>query len=129
VFDFGAKTINFAYYNFYKGQSTYVNKNSGTEWTGWETIKQQYGFAGMKDEHLSPKDVKEMAFALAKKAIDTIGRVDWLKENVTQVFGGVAREVYPYIKQSFPRAYIPEDPRNGNVIGLFNTLEEAHSNV
>jgi plasmid segregation protein ParM len=126
VLDFGAKTINYAYYNYHEGQSVFVNRKSYTEETGWEVIKHDYGLTHKKDEKLEPHEIDKMAGDLAKKAIEAVDRVKWSPDNVTQVFGGVAAHVFPYIKKKFPRAYIPNDPRNGNVIGLFNALEEVH---
>jgi plasmid segregation protein ParM len=130
ILDFGAKTINFAYYDFYLyNKPTYVNAKSGTEWNGWETTKQQFGFSKKNDDQINVNEIKKMASSLAKTAINVSGKLDWDTDCLTQIFGGVAHVVYPYIKEKFPRAYVPEDPRNGNVIGLFHTLEEAHAYV
>lgn len=130
VLDFGAKTINYAYYNYDNGQSIYVNTKSSTEDMGWETMKHKFSLSHKKDRNMEPEEVEKVARELAKTAIEVIDkRVKWSPDNLTQVFGGVAEQVFPYIKKKFPRAYIPNDPRNGNVIGLFNTLEEVHLHV
>lgn len=131
ILDFGAKTINFAYYDYYDyKRPTYINSNSGTEFSvGWETIKQQFGFSKKSDDQINPNDISKMASSLAKTAINESGKLNWDKDCLTQIFGGVAHVVYPYIKEKYPRAYVPEDPRNGNVVGLFYTLEEAHAYV
>ena len=93
-------------------------------------MKHKFSLSHKKDRNMEPEEVEKVARELAKTAIEVIDkRVKWSPDNLTQVFGGVAEQVFPYIKKKFPRAYIPNDPRNGNVIGLFNTLEEVHLHV
>jgi plasmid segregation protein ParM len=125
--DFGAKTINFSFHEYYKGQSIYTDTKSGTEWEGWETMKAKNRLSHKEDSELTTEEIDIMAFSLAKVAFTRIDKLGWSKDAYTQVFGGVAKEVFPYIKDEFQRAVLSHDPRNANCVGLFKLLEEVHA--
>lgn len=130
TFDFGAQTVNYVYHEYKNGQSTYVNDFSGTIQEGWEILKRSNPEIGVsRDEHLEEEELVKLASSLAQKAIDEVNLKGWSKRVKTQVFGGVAHLVFPYIKKAFPKAVMPHSPRNGNVEGLYNLMEEVFSYV
>lgn len=126
TFDFGAKTINYCCHD--EAQDL-VNLNSGTIDEGWEIMKDIHDLRGKSDATLSDDQKEMMARELAQKAIDEVKLKGWSPEYKTQVFGGVAREVLPYIQQEFPHALTYPNPRYANVNGLYSILEDVLVNV
>ena len=126
TFDFGAKTINYCFHN---EDQEYDNLSSGTIDDGWEIMKHMYGLRGVSDKSLPQDKVDLMAKELAQKAIDEVKLRGWSAHYKTQVFGGVADIVLPYIKQVFPRAETYPNPRNANVNGLYTILEDVLLNA
>ena len=117
--DFGAQTINFCFHRFKDGGATFIEDFSGTITDGWETLKESN--KGIKRDNL--------ADIIANTAIERVNKLGWSKDLKTQVFGGAAEFVYPYIKEAFPYAELGDVARNANVIGLYNYMEEVVVNV
>lgn len=124
--DFGAKTINYCVHD---DEQIIDNMSSGTIDGGWETMKDLNDLRGENDSKIDDQKKEEMSRELAQKAISEVRLKEWSSEYKTQVFGGVAKDVLPYVQQEFPRAVVYPNPRNGNVNGLYNILEEELINV
>lgn len=124
--DFGAKTINYCVHD---DEQIIDNMSSGTIDGGWETMKDLNDLRGVADSKIDSDKKEEMARELVQKVISEVELKEWSPEYKTQVFGGVAKEVLPYIQQEFPRAVVYPNPRNGNVNGLYNILEDELVNV
>jgi hypothetical protein len=127
TFDFGAQTVNYVYHQYLNGERTYVNDNSGTIFEGWEIMKEKYGLRGLRDDQLEASESSSIAEELAHKALDEVKLKGWSPRVKTQIFGGVAHLVLPFIKKEFPKAQLSKHPRNGNVEGLYKLMEEVFS--
>lgn len=120
--DFGAQTINYA---FHRKDRVYINDMSGTINEGWEILKEKHGLRDIPDDELNEQEARKIAEELVQKAIDEVKLKGWTPRYKTQVFGGVAHLVKDHVMKHFPNIVISAQPRNGNVNGLYNLLNEV----
>lgn len=128
TFDFGAYTINLAYHDYIPDSEiprVYINDKSTTIYDGWAILKQKNGFEDVHDQFIPLEKRRGMAEQLVGKAVDMAKQLGWNENTKTQVLGGVADDAFEYVLKKFPRAYMVAQPRNANVIGLYNLMTEV----
>jgi len=116
--DAGAKTTNYASFN---KDRTYIEKESGTLSIGWEGVKIDQGLDKIDDDELDEKEIKRVATAYTKRILDEVqkgGGWDRPRRKV-QLIGGLAEQIEPVIKETYPNAYVVPEPRRANAIGYY----------